>query len=108
MYYLKRFLLVVCSLMPIRSIAFAVNFASNVEIPKVSKMELSAEFFRRLDQGLLPDKYFQYFEENGIASSDGLRATSNSKILSNALKRFEKDMLDSALILSATSSVITE
>ena len=68
----KRKVLFLLTLIPFlpASIAFAVDFGSQVAAPVVSAFDLEEEFARRLDRNLLSAKYYNFLEKENINSLD--------------------------------------
>lgn len=69
---IKRNLLYLLSFIPIKSIAFASIFASTLGISNGLSGDYEAEMMRRLEEGSLPDKYYDFIDTHGIESIEEL------------------------------------
>ena len=106
----KRKVLFLLTLIPFlpASIAFAVDFGSQVAAPVVSAFDLEEEFARRLDRNLLSAKYYNFLEKENINSLEELNSPENKKNKKRMLKTFTKEFKDNWLAASQTSSIMPE
>lgn len=90
------------------AISFASEFDRTIDTPKINEVDVEQELFRRLEQGLLANKYFDYFEKNNIKTVSNLKEQQNRKFLRRAVKQLADEMQENILIAASSSSVITE
>lgn len=106
MKHLKLKIIAILALLPLPSaMAHAVAYADNIDQTSVHEFDYSAEFFRRLELGLLRTPYYDYLEERGIYSSEELMMEQNSTILNTLQKNFKKDYGEIQLASGSAGSI---
>lgn len=90
---LKKVLLSILAMLPISSIAFAVeynlqglNIKENVDPAKVE-----AELLERLAENQLPTKYYQFLVDHNIESSEQLESPEFTELKKRLIEEYIKD-----------------
>lgn len=104
---IRKIILALLSILPIQAISFAAEFSESVEFPSVDLKKLEEEFFNKLDNKMLPPKYYTFLEKHEIYSSEELKQE-NADILYKLLFRYSVERIDSKIMASSASSILPD
>lgn len=108
----RRSVLGLLSMLPISSVAFASEFASSIgsqNKPNLKTFDYEGELMRRLDEGSLNEKYYDYMKRHNIPSLEALNSKSFAKYKSRLTKEFVSDLVNPQggddIVTAALSSI---
>lgn len=104
----KKILVLILSILPLEAIAHAVEYNENVSTPIIEIADVLEEFMQRLDDQLLPEKYYKFLEQNGIYTSEELRKPENKAILQRVLKQYQRERTNNGNLRSNASSILPD
>ncbi|MCB0368586.1 MAG: hypothetical protein KDD45_03860 [Bdellovibrionales bacterium] len=106
MKHLKLKLLAILALLPLPdSLAHAVSYYNVIDQTSVYEFDYEAEFFRRLESGLLREAYYNYLFERGIDNTDDLMLPENAPVLNTLQKNFKKEYGNIQLAADTAGSI---
>lgn len=89
----KRSILLLISVLPLKAIAFAAEQALHVEKKQYSDKEIESIFFKRLNNKVLDEHYYDFLLANDVTTSNELQLAANVNIKSKVVGSFKKDFL---------------
>ena len=105
---IRKVILVLLSILPIKAISFAAEYGESVEFPSVDLKKMEEEFFNKLDNKLLPPKYYVFLEKHEIYTSTELKEERNAGTLYKVLFRYSVERIDSKILASTASSILPD
>ncbi len=110
---IRKSILGIISLMPIQALGFASDFSSiflsdiyEDSAPNTANQEYEKELVRRLEEGTLSHKYYDFMEKHRIHSTDDLLSSRSQKNLKKLTREFIKDIHEP--LLASKNVILSE
>ena len=100
-------LLALLATLPLGAVSYAADFESQVDMSKWTPEKIKAEFDDRLQANELPEKYYEYLNQLGIARMEDLVAAKNHEHYKRLLKEFKSDKEMGVFMLTGAISIGT-
>lgn len=101
---IKRTILLILSMIPVQSIAFAAENALKIEKKIFTNEDIEREFLKLLNNNVLDDHFYKMLEYYRISNLEEFNHPDNQVIKNIILKRFKKDYLFKVDSLSSNPS----
>ena len=95
----KKTIISLLAMLPLGAISYAAEFEQHVD---ANKVDIKAEFERRLLDYELPQKYYDFLQRQNIQSLDELVTDENQAQYRRLLEEFEKD---SAILMAVGGTI---
>lgn len=106
----RRKILGMLSLMPISSVAFASDFANKLgggNDPGPTGYDYEGEMMRRLDEGTMPEKYYDFLDRHEVSDTQALSTATFNKHRSRLTREFISDIHSPSLAASSVGQALS-
>ncbi len=88
---MKKVILYFLALLPISSIAFAVDYSLNFNEDKSENIDIEDEFMELLAENQLPLKYYTFLKKYDIKTSEQLLSDQNEKYKKRLIEEYKEE-----------------